>query len=160
MAFFARFATLSKFLPFMPVFGGGTTRFQPVYAGDVARAVEIAARTFDKAAMDATSGKIIEAGGPDIFSYRDIMKLVLTYTKRTRPIVSIPFAVGSKQGLVLEQLPPNLFTLTRDQVEQLKIDNVVSPNPPQDHVLLADLLRKFSGEDLTSVHNILPSYLQ
>jgi len=88
------------------------------------------------------------------------MKLVLTYTKRTRPIVSIPFAVGKMQGLVLEQLPPNLFTLTRDQVEQLKIDNVVSPNPPQDHVLLADLLRKFSGEDLTSVHNILPSYLQ
>ncbi len=46
------------------------------------------------------------------------MKLVLTYTRRTRPIVSIPFAVGKMQGLVLEQLPPNLFTLTRDQVKQ------------------------------------------
>lgn len=49
----------------MPVFGGGTTLFQPVYAGDVARAVEIAARTYDKNAMEATNGKIIEAGGPD-----------------------------------------------------------------------------------------------
>lgn len=60
-----RFATLSSFLPFMPVFGGGTTKFQPVYAGDVARAVEIATRTLDNAAMDATDGKVIEAGGPD-----------------------------------------------------------------------------------------------
>ena len=49
----------------MPVFGGGSTRFQPVYAGDVAKAVEIVSRTFDKEAMAATNGKIIEAGGPD-----------------------------------------------------------------------------------------------
>lgn len=60
-----RFATLSKFLPFMPVFGGGTTKFQPVYAGDVARMIEIASRTTDDDAMKATSGKIIEAGGPE-----------------------------------------------------------------------------------------------
>jgi len=86
------------------------------------------------------------------------MKLVLTHTKWTQPIVSIPFAIGKMQGFVLEQLPPKLFNLTRDQVEQLKIDNVVNPNPPQDHALLADLLRKFSDEDLASVHNMLPSY--
>lgn len=49
----------------MPVFGGGTTRFQPVYAGDIARAVEIASRTLDKEAVNATNGKVIEAGGPD-----------------------------------------------------------------------------------------------
>ncbi|KLO20690.1 NAD-binding protein [Schizopora paradoxa] len=157
--FFARFAALSKFLPFMPVFGGGSTKFQPVYAGDVAKAVEIASRTFDKEAMTSTNGKIIEAGGPDIFTYRDIMNLVLTHTKRTRPILSLPFFVGKMQGLVLEQLPTNLFTLTRDQVEQLKIDNVASSNPPQNHVMLVDLLRKFGDEPPMSAHKILPSYL-
>lgn len=158
--------------------------------------MEIAARTLDKAAMNATNGKIIEAGGPDsrslkeqsivsnysfallVFTYRDIMKLVLTHTKRTRPIISLPFAIGKMQGLVLEQLPPNLFTLTRDQVrpcydewnfthisaqilkvEQLKIDNVVNPNPSQDQVDLASLLREFTDEDITSAHDILPSYM-
>jgi len=92
---------LSKFLPFMPV---------------------------DKAAMDSTSGKTIENRGPDILTSRDItnLKLVLTRTKRTRAIVSIAFVIGKMQGLVLEQLPPNLFTLTRDQVGQLKIDNVLN----------------------------------
>lgn len=59
-----RFATLSRFLPFMPVFGGGHTRFQPVYVGDLARAIEISSR-HDQDIESLTNGKIIEAGGPD-----------------------------------------------------------------------------------------------
>lgn len=59
-----RFATLSRFLPFMPVFGGGHTRFQPVYVGDLARAIEISSRR-DQDIESLTNGNIIEAGGPD-----------------------------------------------------------------------------------------------
>ena len=129
-----RFAELSKYLPFMPVFGGGTTRFQPVYAGDVARVLEIACRTSDPEARKATDGKLIEAGGPDseqlplalfnthdlllflVLTYKEIMQKVLRYIHRKRPIISVPYFVGTMQGFVLEKLPPNLFTLTRAQV--------------------------------------------
>ncbi|KAH8119858.1 NAD-binding protein [Phellopilus nigrolimitatus] len=158
-SFFSRFATLSRYLPFLPVFGGGITRFQPVYVGDVARAVEIASRKTDQAAMKATNGKIIEAGGPDVFTYKEMMKAVLKHTHRARPIISLPYSVGKMQGLVLEQLPQNIFTLTRAQVEQLKIDNVVNPSPLSDHASFAELLKRFNGEPLKSVDEILPEYL-
>ncbi|KAI5117080.1 hypothetical protein M0805_007956 [Coniferiporia weirii] len=157
--FFTRFAILSRYLPFMPVFGGGTTRFQPVYAGDLARAVEIVSRTADKKAMETTSGKIIEAGGPDVLTYREMMQKVLKYTGRSRPIISLPYSIGKMQGLMLEQLPPNILTLTRAQVEQLKTDNVISTLPPPDHTSFSDLLRKFGYEPLKSVDDILPKYL-
>ena len=59
-----RFAQLSRFLPFLPVFGGGQAQFQPVFVGDIARAVEIVSRD-DASVRRAVAGKIIEAGGPD-----------------------------------------------------------------------------------------------
>lgn len=130
-----RFATLAKFLPVMPVFGGGTSRFQPVYVGDIARIVEIISRG-DPEVDKMVSGKIIEAGGPDgkskscllvfaellmhicstVFTYKELMELTLKYSNKWRPVVSVPFAVGTAQGAVLEKLPENLFTVTRDQV--------------------------------------------
>ncbi|THH07353.1 hypothetical protein EW145_g3437 [Phellinidium pouzarii] len=157
--FFARFATLSKYLPFLPVFGGGTTRFQPVYVRDVARAVEIASRIADQEAMKATNGKIFEAGGPDVFTYREIMQAVSKYTGRSRPILSLPYSIGKLQGLMLEQLPPNIFTLTRAQVEQLKVDNIVNPSALPGYASFPDLLRRFGGEPLRSIDEILPKYL-
>ncbi|KZO98200.1 NADH dehydrogenase [Calocera viscosa TUFC12733] len=115
--FFARFTKLAAVLPFLPVFGGGTTRFQPVYAGDLARAVDICTRRDVDAEVDAAvGGTTFEAGGPDIFTYKEMMQLVLEYSGKHRPIISLPFAVGKIQGAVLEQLPTNLFTVTRSQV--------------------------------------------
>jgi len=153
-----RFATLAKILPFLPVFGGGQSKFQPVYVGDVARAVEIASRN-DKAVHQFVDGKIIEAGGPDIFTYREMMELVLKYSNRWRPILSLPFGVGLMQGFVLEKLPLNLFTVTRAQVEQLKSDNIVNISPPSGHVSFVDLIDRFSSSPLTSAHDVLPKYL-
>lgn len=117
----------------MPVFGGGRALFQPVYVGDIARAVELLLSRDDLDIMYDTDGKVIEAGGPDgsccncsregqsltfkaVFSYREIMELVLRYTNRWRPIVSLPFAIGLMQASVLEKLPTNLLTVTQDQV--------------------------------------------
>ncbi|KAL5494933.1 hypothetical protein ACEPAI_395 [Sanghuangporus weigelae] len=157
--FFARFGTLSKFLPFMPVFGGGKTRFQPVYAGDVARAVEIASRMEDQNAMKATNGKFFEAGGPDIFTYKEMMQLILRHTGRSRPIVSLPYSVGKVQGFIFEKLPPNILTLTRDQVEQLKTDNIVSDYRGVGYASFAQLLDQFGAGPLTKLEATLPKYL-
>ncbi|KAI0068156.1 NAD-P-binding protein [Artomyces pyxidatus] len=156
--FFNRFAKFAQFLPFLPVFGTGSSRFQPVYVGDIGRLVELITRD-DPGIRKAADGKIIEAGGPDIFTFRQIMELVLKYTNRWRPIVPVPWAVGMVQGAILERLPPNLFTLTRDQVEQLRYDNVVASPPPTTHVAF-DKIMADQGYSLTSVHEILPQYLR
>ncbi|ORX36772.1 hypothetical protein BD324DRAFT_675372 [Kockovaella imperatae] len=168
-SFFTRFASLAKFLPFLPVFGGGTTKFQPVYAGDVARAVEIACRD-DPEVIKRVGGKVIEAGGPRVMPYKEIMKLTLKYSglEGRRLILSLPYWVGMIQGFFLEKLPESLFTLTRDQVKQLKRDNVVTPGP--DENAFQNLLASFpppgpssaptaSGANLRSVEESLPTYL-
>ncbi|RXK40155.1 NADH dehydrogenase [Tremella mesenterica] len=165
-SFFTRFAEMAKWLPFLPVFGGGTTKFQPVYVGDLARAVEICCRD-DAKVVDMVGGRIIEAGGPDILTYREIMNLTLLHSQRRRPIISLPFWVGTLQAFFLERLPQSLFTLTRDQVKQLRVDNIVSPHPLVNSVNFQDLLRAFPSNspssvvetDLVSVHQILPTYL-
>ncbi|TCD66496.1 hypothetical protein EIP91_001321 [Steccherinum ochraceum] len=112
--FFNRFAKLSRVLPFMPVFGGGVTLFQPVYVMDIANLVELLSRG-DNGVDEEVKGKVIEAGGPDVLSYRQLMELILKITGRWRPIVSVPFGLGLAQAAVLEKLPNNLFTLTRSQ---------------------------------------------
>jgi len=155
--FFNRFSRLSKYLPFLPVFGGGRALFQPLYVGDLARAVEILSRK-DHDVRNLTTGKIIEAGGPDIFTYRQLMELVLKYNHRYRPIISLPFQVGMLQGAILERLPVNLFTVTRSQVKQLQSDIIVNPAVPAVSISFKDLLEQYSGP-LTSVHDILPTYL-
>ncbi|KAI5451405.1 hypothetical protein NCC49_001712 [Naganishia albida] len=180
--FFARFAKLAKFLPFLPVFGGGNSRFQPVYVGDVAKAVEVVSRD-DIEIVNQVGGKIIEAGGPEVFTYRDLMKITLNYAglASRRFVISLPFWVGYIQGFFLEKLPESMFTVTRDQVKQLKKDNIESdpsnPNRPQDRISIADLLTRFPPANtrtsmfsldasvndprsiLKSVHDILPTYI-
>ncbi|KZV88373.1 NAD(P)-binding protein [Exidia glandulosa HHB12029] len=159
--FFGRFAKLARILPFMPVFDGGVSRFQPVYVGDIAKFVELCARGTPEVSS-AVSGKVVEAGGPEIFTYRELMQLVLKYSHRRRPILSLPSAVGKFQAFFSEKLPPNLFSLTRDQIEQLKYDNIVAADPRLQPQTLDfdDFLLRFSDDPkLASVHEILPRYL-
>jgi NADH dehydrogenase len=154
--FFARFAKLAAFLPLLPVFGGGTSRFQPVFAGDIGRVVEICTRANDeKRIAELIEGKIIGAGGLEVFTYREMMQLVLQYSNRRRPIISLPFAVGYLQGLVMEWLPPNILTVTRAQVEQLKSDNILDTHD----TVFKDLLHMFAQQPPTGAHKVLPTYL-
>jgi uncharacterized protein YbjT (DUF2867 family) len=140
--FFNRFGAMAQMLPALPLIGGGKTLFQPVYVGDVAAAVV--------AALDdpATAGRIYELGGPHVYSFRDLMEIVLRETRRKRLLVSVPWGIAELQAAVLELLPVPL--LTRDQVRLLRTDNVVAPGA----LTLQDL-----GIQPTSVEAILPTYM-
>ncbi|KXN88756.1 NADH dehydrogenase [ubiquinone] 1 alpha subcomplex subunit 9, mitochondrial [Leucoagaricus sp. SymC.cos] len=157
--FFNRFAKLARFLPFLPVYGGGKALFQPVYVGDLARAVEIIAR-MNPDIEKQVSGRITEAGGPDVFTSKQLMETVLKYTNRHRPIVSFPFLLGYMQGAVLEKFPTNLFTVTRSQVEQLQKDNIVTEAEGPHRFSFQKLIAEgYNQSPLKSLADILPQYL-
>jgi NADH dehydrogenase len=140
--FFNRFASMTRFSPVLPVLGGGHTRFQPVYVGDVADAV--------KRALDdpSTAGKTYELGGPRVYSFRELMELMLGIIGRRRRLVSIPFGLADFEAAFLQLLP--IPPLTRDQVKQLESDNVVSAGA----LTFADL-----GIRPQSIEAVLPTYL-
>lgn len=126
--FFNRFAVLAKFLPFLPLFGGGHTRFQPVYVDDVADAVCAAltghaGRPLEPTGEDAR-GRTYELGGPRVYTFRELMEIVLRETQRRRPLVPVPWPLARLQGALLGLLPHPPLTL--DQVRLLEHDNVVS----------------------------------
>jgi uncharacterized protein YbjT (DUF2867 family) len=140
--FFNRFADLARFFPALPLIGGGHTRFQPVFVGDVAAAIAAALE------MDAAEGRTYELGGPMTYSFKELMEIMLREIGRRRLLVPVPFALASLKAIFL-QLAPNPL-LTPDQVKQLRRDNVVSPTAAN----LADL-----GIQPTTVEAELPAYL-
>jgi len=115
--FFNRFAAMARLAPALPLIGGGTTRFQPVYVGDVAEAI------MRILADPATAGETYELGGPRIYTLRQIFELVLAETGRRRLLLPLPTAVARLQAMVLQFLPQP--PLTPDQVALLGVDNVV-----------------------------------
>jgi NADH dehydrogenase len=117
--FYNQFACMSRFLPFLPLIGGGKTRFQPVYVGDVADA-------FAAALADAhTAGHTYELGGAETLSFKGILQSICTMTHCEPTLLPIPSCMAKISGFFAEFLPRPL--LTRDQVELLKYDNVVNP---------------------------------
>jgi len=140
--FFNRFAELARFLPALPLIGGGRTRFQPVYVGDVAAAI-VAAIERPEAA-----GAIYELGGPRVYSFRQLMELLLHEIRRRRLLLTLPTAIARLQASLLELLP--VPPLTRDQVDLLEYDNVVAAGART----LADL-----GISPVAAEMILPTYL-
>lgn len=142
-AFFNRFARMSQLLPALPLIGGGRTRFQPVYVGDVADAVMAALQ------QDDVAGRTYELGGPTVATFRELLQYLLQVTGRRRLLLNLPFGLAKLQAALLEWLP--LPPLTRDQVEMLKRDNVVSPAMPG----LANL-----GVAPTPFEVIVPQYVR
>ncbi|PPQ63774.1 hypothetical protein CVT24_004316 [Panaeolus cyanescens] len=157
--FFNRFARLARILPCIPVFGGGNTRFQPVSVNDLGRLVELLSRK-QLNIDDYSSGKVIEAGGPEVFTYRQLMELILKQMNLKRPIVSLPFALGKVQANILEHFPVNIFTITPGQVEQLKSDNVIdSDKLDQKHISLEEFMSNVSALPLETLREVLPTYI-
>ena len=145
--FFNRFAGLARIAPALPLIGGGKTRFQPVFAGDVAKAV-IAGLT-GKAAAGAT----YELGGPEVLSLKEVMQRVLTYTMRRRLLVPVPFWLAKFQAAFLQLLPKPLLTI--DQVRLLKSDTVVSEEAKQSGRTLEGL-----GIEPVAIAGVVPTYLE
>lgn len=145
-AFFNRFADLARFSPFLPLIGGGETKFAPVFAGDVGEAV---ARLVD--AGEAT-GRTYELGGPEVFSFRQLMQFTLDTIGRNRLLIPVPWGLAKLQASVMGLLPNPM--LTTDQVELLKSDNVVSADAAREGRTLAGL-----GITPQGIEAIVPGYL-
>jgi uncharacterized protein YbjT (DUF2867 family) len=116
--FFNRFAALARIAPALPLPGGGHTRFQPVFAGDIGEAI---AKAVDG---QVEPGTIYELGGPDVRTFKELMEFTLTTVERRRLLVPVPFALLKLQAALLQYLPKP--PITPDQVDLLKSDNVVS----------------------------------
>ena len=148
-AFFNRFAGLARLAPALPLIGGGKTRFQPVYVGDVADAL---ARLVED---PATAGNTYELGGPRVYTFRELLEFMLREVGRRRLLLPLPFWLAELQGFFLEMpsrllpiLPPP--PLTRDQVRLLQRDNVVTSGA----LTVADL-----GIQPAAVEMMVPGYL-
>ena len=145
-AFFNRFAKMASMAPALPLIGGDT-KFQPVYAGDVAEAIA-------KLVRRGTSGDIYELGGPRVYTFKGLMQFVLEATDRKRFLLPVPWMGATALGMVGEitgALPFVKPFLTRDQVTNLKVDNIVS----DDAMGFAEL-----GVDLETIESIVPAYLE
>ncbi|MBN9255407.1 MULTISPECIES: complex I NDUFA9 subunit family protein [unclassified Mesorhizobium] len=144
--FFNRFANMARFSPVLPLIGGGETKFQPVYVGDVAEAV---ARSVEG---KIEGGRIYELGGPSVLTFRQCMEEMLTVIDRKRMLVPVPWWVANLQASVLGLLPNPL--LTKDQVLQLREHNIVTEAAIRENRTLSGL-----GIQPQSLGTILPSYL-
>lgn len=144
--FFNRFAAMARYSPVLPLLGGGETKLQAVYVADVAEAVALAVDG------KVERGRIYELGGPEVKSFRSWMDEMLAVVDRKRMFVSVPWPIAGLMGSVLGLLPSP--QLTRDQVEMLKTDNVVSEAATSEGRTLAGLGIAPQGPDA-----ILPSYL-
>jgi NADH dehydrogenase len=120
--FFSRFAAMIRSSPVLPLIGGGATKFQPVFVGDMAAGLLELLRRSD------TAGKTYEFGGPQVYNFKALLELLLAALNRQRILLPIPFSVAEMQAGLLELLPNP--PLTRDQVRLLKTDKVVSGVEP------------------------------
>ena len=140
--FLNTFASIAQFSPVLPLIGGGKTKFAPIYVGDVAKAIVKALE------LNNSKPKIYELGGPENYSFKELMEILLTEIKKKRFLVPVPFGFAKFQSYFLQMMPNPL--LTPDQVELLKHNNIVSGNYPT----LKDL-----GITGTAIQSILPKYI-
>ncbi|TQS70297.1 complex I NDUFA9 subunit family protein [Rhodobacteraceae bacterium] len=145
--FFNKFASMSRFTPILPV-TGGQTKFQPVWVDDVAQAAVMG--------VEGKAHGIYELGGPDVADFRTLMQRMLEIVSRKRIIFNMPFGLAALMGGLfdgLQKVTGGLFTntlLTRDQVKNLRHDNIVSDGAKT----FADL-----GINPTAMETIMQEYL-
>lgn len=145
---FNRFASLASLLPVMPLPGGGHTRFQPVYVGDLAAAIANAVT------QPACAGKTYEIGGPRVYTYRQLVELTLAEIHKKRLLLPLPWPAAALIG-ALAELPTKIVglppVLTADQVALLKTDNICAAGAPG--------LKALGVPSPAAVEGIIPTYL-
>jgi NADH dehydrogenase len=142
-----RFAALARISPMVPLVGGGATKLQPVYVGDVASAIATAVDG------DARPGAVYELGGPEVLTMREVIEIILHTIARKRLLLSLPFGLAQLQSYAL-QFAPGGLKLTPDQVALLRSDNIVS-----EAAKAAGLTLQGLGIAPDSLEAIAPSYL-
>ncbi len=145
--FFNRFACVARYSLALPLFGGGKTKFQPVYVGDVADAiVKILGDNHTKSPYAA---KVFELGGPNVYTFKEIMEFILKTTQRKRALIPLPYSFATLIGVLAQFMPDPL--ITPDQVKLLQKDNIVNPKA-----------LSFKQLDIhpASVEVIVPTYLK
>ncbi|MGD9804151.1 MAG: complex I NDUFA9 subunit family protein [Hyphomicrobiaceae bacterium] len=148
--FFNRFAAMAVCGPVLPLIGGGRTKFQPVYVGDVASAIVAAAEGAAK------PGTVYELGGPEMQTFRKLLERTQEYAGRDRGYLPIPFWLASLMGMLTAVLPAGLRPITTDQVRMLKRDNVVSEVAEKEGRTLAGL----GISEPHAISTIVPRYLE
>ena len=143
--FFNKFASMAQILPAVPLIGGGETKFQPVYVGDLADAV-IAALENPQA-----KGKTFDLGGPRVYSFKELMELMMQEIRRKRRLMPISWSLAETLGGLFEKIPFFTPALTRDQVKLMKTDAVVPAGAPG--------FKELGITELTSCEVMLPTYL-
>jgi uncharacterized protein YbjT (DUF2867 family) len=148
--FFNRFAALAKMSPVLPLIGGGKTRFQPVFVGDLAAAIAAVA------SGEGKPGQVYEIGGPEVLTFRQLLDKTQAWTARKRMYLPLPFWLAKLQALATKPLPNALRPITVDQVRLLQSDNIVSEAAKKES-------RTLAGLGLTELHacgSIVPGYLE
>lgn len=145
--FFNQFAAMARYMPALPLIGGGETKFQPVYVGDVAEAI---AKAIDG---QLKGGSTYELGGPEVMSFRKCLEEMLDIVERKRLLVNVPWWVASMQGRFFQMLPGTPL-ITEDQVRLLRSDNVVAQDAIDEGRTLEGI-----GIKGTTIEAILPTYL-
>ena len=153
--FFNRFAAMARLMPALPLIGGGNGLLQPVFVGDVAEAIALAVDG------KAKPGTIYELGGPEARSFKEIMAFILKTIGRNRLLLPLPFPAAEVMGGATETIKkltfgllPEMLDMTRDQVELLKVDNVVSAAAKAEGRTLQGL-----GISPQSFEAVVPTYL-
>lgn len=149
--FFNRFASLAQMSPFLPLIGGGKTRFQPVFVGDVAEAIVRSAEG------GAKPGVTYELGGPAVLSFRDLLDRTQEWAERKRFYLSLPFWAAKLQAVMTKPLPSALRPITVDQVRMLQAgDNIVGASAIAEGRTLAGL----GIANATPIEAEVPLYLE
>jgi len=150
--FFNQFAEMARFSPFLPAIGGGVSRFQPIYVGDVAQAIRAALE------LGPSAKRIYELGGPRVYRFDELMRFILREIDRPRFLAPMPFAIAGLLGAAMDgaaRLVPGLAPpLTGDQVALLRKDNVVAPASAE-----IGLLSDLGIARPETVEAIVPAYL-
>ena len=144
--FFNRFASMARFSPVLPLIGG-RTRFQPVYVGDIAKAV---AQLVEE---ESHAGDILELGGPEVFTFRELMLFMLRVIRRRRLLLPVPFFLAKAMAWPAQFLPGP--PITPDQVRMLQRDNVVDATAEREGRTLAGL-----GIEAEGIEAVVPPYLE
>jgi len=144
--FLNRFSGMARVMPALPAFGGGRTKLQPVFVGDVAQAIACAVDG------QARAGTVYELGGPEVRTFREILEYILKTIERRRLLMPLPFLAAKMQASLMQFMPTPL--LTPDQVELLRTDNVVSAEAIAQRRTLEGL-----GIEPETIESVVPSYL-